>query len=183
MRTTLRLEAMRGSNFLKNLNYCGKVLRLWIFYLVGNDLFKFFASSTMNMFSLKLFVLLAGMCCLGYTANAQELRSTGMASTYASSEVGMPTASGAIYESTAYTACHATLPFGTVVRVTNLRNNTSVLVTINDRFDYKTNRLIDVSHAAAKELELFSNVAPLVSIEVVSWPTEETKNEVPSNEG
>jgi len=70
-----------------------------------------------------------------------------------------------------------------VVKVTNLRTNKSVLVTINDRFDYKTNRVIDVSHAAAKELELFSNVAPVVSIEVVSWPTEETKTEQTTNEG
>lgn len=137
----------------------------------------------MKIVSLKSFVLLLSMLCLSVVANAQTLRNTGMASTYASSQVGMPTASGELYESTAYTACHASLPFGTVVRVTNLRTNTSVLVTINDRFEYKTNRLIDVSHAAAKELELFSNVAPVVSIEVVSWPTEETKTERPINEG
>lgn len=114
---------------------------------------------------------------------AQEMRNTGMASSYASSDVGQPTASGEVYEGTQYTACHATLPFGTVVRVTNLRTNKSVLVTINDRFDYKTNRVIDVSHIAAKELELFENIAPLVSIEVVSWPTEETKATEPANAG
>jgi len=151
--------------------------------LVGNVLFRFFAPSTMRNVSLKSFFLFLAMICLTAAAQAQELRNTGMASTYASSDVGMPTASGELYESTAYTACHATLPFGTVVKVTNLRTNKSVLVTINDRFDYKTNRVIDVSHAAAKELELFSNVAPVVSIEVVSWPTEETKTEQTTTEG
>lgn len=114
---------------------------------------------------------------------AQELRNTGMASTYASCDVGQPTASGEVYQSTLYTACHATLPFGTVVRVTNLRTNKSVLVTINDRFDYKTNRVIDVSNVAATEIGLFENVAPLVKIEVVSTPTEETKATTPANEG
>ncbi|MDX5321282.1 MAG: septal ring lytic transglycosylase RlpA family protein [Bacteroidota bacterium] len=116
-------------------------------------------------------------------ANAQDLRVTGMASTYAQSEVGQPTASGAVYDGNAYTACHASLPFGTVVKVTNLRTNKTVLVTINDRFDYKTNRVIDVSHAAAKELGLFENIAPMVRIEVISWPTEETKTEETGNEG
>jgi len=171
------------ADFPRNLNFCVNELKLWNIYLFGNVLFRFFASSTMKISSLKSYVLLLSFLCLAAMANAQELRNTGMASTYATAEIGTPTASGALYESTAFTACHATLPFGTVVRVTNLRNNSSVLVTINDRFDYKTNRLIDVSHAAAKELELFSNVAPMVKIEVVSWPSEETKVADTSNEG
>lgn len=98
-----------------------------------------------------------------------------MASSYTFSQDGMQTASGEVYQDSLYTACHATLPFGTIVRVTNLRTNTSVLVKINDRFAYKTNRVIDVSGSAAKELHLFDNVAPMVRIEVVQWPTEESK--------
>ncbi len=104
-------------------------------------------------------------------------RTVGMASSYSSSDEGTQTANGETYQSGLYTGCHASLPFGTVVRVTNLRTNKSVLVRINDRFDFKTNRLIDVSNAAARELELFDNVAPLVSIEVVEWPTEESSTE------
>ena len=116
-------------------------------------------------------------------ASAQELRLTGMASSYSNSEVGLPTASGELYEGARFTACHATLPFGTVVKVTNLRTNQHVLVTINDRFDFKTNRVIDVSHSAAKELGLFENIAPLVSLEVISWPKEESSIEKDPNEG
>lgn len=106
-----------------------------------------------------------------------------MASSYSSSEMGLPTASGELYEGTGYTACHATLPFGTVVKVTNLRTNQQVLVTINDRFEFRTNRVIDVSHAAAKDLGLFENIAPLVSLEIISWPKEESSLEKDPNEG
>lgn len=132
---------------------------------------------------IKLSGLLAVLVLLTGNLAAQDLRNTGMASTYALSQLGQVTASGEVYEGTLYTACHASLPFGTVVRVTNLRTNSSVLVTINDRFVYKTNRVIDVSNAAAKELQLFDNIAPLVSLEVVSWPTEETKADKPVNAG
>lgn len=130
----------------------------------------------------RTFALSAVLILLAATSQAQEVRNTGLASTYASSEVGQPTASGELYTANGLTACHATYPFGTVVKVTNLRTNKSVLVTINDRFDYKTNRVIDVSHAAAKEIGLFDNVAPMVSVEVVSWPPEETKEPVPAKE-
>lgn len=129
---------------------------------------------------LRTFVLSVALILFAATSQAQEVRNTGLASSYASSEVGQPTASGELYSANGMTACHASLPFGTVVKVTNLRTNKTVLVTINDRFDYKTNRVIDVSHAAAKELGLFENVAPMVSIEVVSWPPDETKEPVPS---
>ena len=96
---------------------------------------------------------------VGFTVYAQELRTTGMASCYTVSQEGMQTASGEVYAGTLYTGCHATLPFGTIVRVTNLRTSTSVLVKINDRFAHKTNRLIDVSNIATKELQLFDNIA------------------------
>ncbi len=61
---------------------------------------------------------------------------------------GKRTASGAIYNMHALTAAHKTLPFGSKVRVTNLRNNKSVHVTINDRGPFKPGRIIDISKKA-----------------------------------
>lgn len=64
------------------------------------------------------------------------------------------TASGELSGPTGFTAAHRTLPFGTMVRVTNIRNGRSVIVRINDRGPYGRGRIIDVSRAAARELEM-----------------------------
>jgi rare lipoprotein A len=76
------------------------------------------------------------------------------------------TASGEHWSPNALTAAHRTLPFGTLVRVTDLRNGRSVVVRINDRGPFRRGRAIDVSPAAARQLH-FSGLAP-VSLEVVS---------------
>ena len=83
-------------------------------------------------------------------AGAEE----GIASYYADSLDGNPTASGEPYDKNAMTAAHRTLPFGTKVKVTNLSNDRSVVVCINDRGPHTKNRIIDVSRAAAEKLDL-----------------------------
>jgi rare lipoprotein A len=75
----------------------------------------------------------------------------GVASWYGPGFDGRKTASGERFDEDALTAAHATLPFGTRVRVTNLRSHRSVVVRINDRPGY-VNRIIDVSRAAADAL-------------------------------
>ena len=60
------------------------------------------------------------------------------------------TASGEVFSPHKHTAAHRTLPFGTRVKVTNLRTDKSVIVTINDRGPYKKGRVIDLSKSAAK---------------------------------
>ena len=75
------------------------------------------------------------------------------------------TASGEPFVPTKLTAAHRTLPFGTMVRVTNLRNGRSVVVRINDRGPYTKGRIIDLTPAAAAELK-FSDLTP-VTLEVV----------------
>jgi rare lipoprotein A len=74
------------------------------------------------------------------------------------------TASGEHWSPDALTAAHRTLPFGTLVRVTDLRNGRSVVVRINDRGPFQRDRVIDVSPAAARQLH-FSGLVP-VSLEV-----------------
>jgi rare lipoprotein A len=69
---------------------------------------------------------------------------------------GGRTASGEVSGPNGFTAAHRTLPFGTKVRVTNIRNGRSVIVRINDRGPYGRGRIIDVSRAAARELGMIS---------------------------
>ncbi len=77
---------------------------------------------------------------------------TGMASWYGGKFHGRKTASGQTYNMHAFTAAHTTLPMGTQVRVTNLSNGRSVIVTINDRGPFARGRIIDLSRAAANYL-------------------------------
>jgi len=81
------------------------------------------------------------------------------------SEHGGITASGEAYSPAKLTAAHRTLPFGTLVRITNLSNGRTVVVRINDRGPFIRNRVIDVSQAAARQLQ-FSGLVP-VSLETV----------------
>ena len=80
-------------------------------------------------------------------------RAEGMASWYGDDFHGRQTANGEIFDMTALTAAHPTLPMPSYVRVTNIRNGKSVIVRVNDRGPYHGNRLIDVSTRTAKLLE------------------------------
>ena len=79
---------------------------------------------------------------------------TGTASYYGEKFQGKRTASGEIFNKNAMTAAHRSLPFGTKVKVTNLRNGKTVLVKINDRGPHVPGRMIDLSQAAAKKIGL-----------------------------
>jgi rare lipoprotein A len=92
----------------------------------------------------------------------------GIASWYGSVLDGRLTASGERFDMYAMTACHPTLPFGTLVRVLDLKNKRSVVVRINDRGDLAPGRIIDLSYAAAQQLNITrSGLAP-VALEVIS---------------
>lgn len=94
----------------------------------------------------------------------------GIASWYGSVFNGRKTASGETFDMNAMTACHPTLPFGSMVRIVNLRNKKSVVVRINDRGDLGTNngRIIDLSFAAAQKLQMTQAGLARVSVEVLS---------------
>jgi len=91
----------------------------------------------------------------------------GEASYYAEAFHGRKTASGELFDMHALTAAHRKLAFGTRVRVTNRNNGRQVVVRINDRGPYSGGRLIDVSYAAARKLDMVgAGVAP-VKVEVL----------------
>ena len=92
---------------------------------------------------------------------------TGKASFYADKFEGVSTASGEKYRHNKLTGAHKTLPFGTKVRVTNLDNNQSVEVIINDRGPYVEGRIIDLSKAAAEQLGFINKGLADVKLEVV----------------
>ncbi|AFZ42407.1 rare lipoprotein A [Halothece sp. PCC 7418] len=94
-------------------------------------------------------------------------RMRGRASWYGSRFHGRRTASGERFNAWAYTAAHRSLPFGTKVRVTNLRNNRAVVVRINDRGPYSGGRVIDLSKAAAQAIGMLRSGTAPVRIEVV----------------
>ena len=99
---------------------------------------------------------------------ADVLKSNAEASYYAEKYHGRKTASGEIFNMNAFTCAHKTLPFGTVLRVTNLSNNKSVDVRVNDRGPFVKGREIDVSKAAAQKLGMIKTGTARVKIEILS---------------
>ncbi len=95
---------------------------------------------------------------------------TGEASWYGTPHHGHRTASGEIFDMYRLTAAHPSLPFGSRVRVTNLRNGRSVEVRVNDRGPIVAGRIIDLSYAAAQELVAVSDGTIPVRIRVLSIP-------------
>ncbi len=89
----------------------------------------------------------------------------GKASWYGPSHQGKRTANGERFDMNAMTAAHRTLPFGTVVTVTNLDNQRSVQVRINDRGPYVRGRVLDLSAAAARRLGIKTDGVAEVRIE------------------
>lgn len=109
-----------------------------------------------------LLALLAGCASREETSDGSGYRAEGKASYYSSRHHGRRTASGERFNMHALTAAHRSLPFGSRVKVTNLRNQRSVVVRINDRGPYARGRIIDVSRKAAERLGMLgSGVAPV----------------------
>ncbi len=99
-----------------------------------------------------------------------ELPQTGIASWYGPEHQGKSTASGEKYDQRRLTAAHRSLPFGTKVKVTNLGNGKSVEVKINDRGPFERDRIIDLSEAAAKVLEMIESGIATVRLDLSSGP-------------
>jgi len=90
-------------------------------------------------------------------------RQEGIASWYGPEFDGRPTASGEVFDSSMLTAAHPTLPFGTILLVTNRHNNRQVAVRVNDRGPFVASRIVDVSKAAAEQLDmLLTGTAPVL---------------------
>ena len=93
----------------------------------------------------------------------------GVSSFYADDFHGKLTANGEIYDMYGLTAAHKTLPLNTIVRVTNLSNNKSLILRINDRGPYVKGRILDCSYGAAKKLDFIAQGTTDVKVEVIEW--------------
>lgn len=91
----------------------------------------------------------------------------GKASYYGTRHHGRKTASGERFNKNALTAAHRTLPFGSLVRVTNLNNHKSIVVRINDRGPYAKGRIIDLSEQAAREINMIRAGVAQVRVELL----------------
>jgi rare lipoprotein A len=94
----------------------------------------------------------------------------GLASWYGPPYAGRKGADGKVYDQNAMTAAHLTLPMGTMVRVTNLTNNESVVVKITDRGPFVHGRIIDLSLAAAKATGVYRAGVAKVKVEAYAMP-------------
>ncbi|NBC23433.1 MAG: septal ring lytic transglycosylase RlpA family protein [Gammaproteobacteria bacterium] len=100
---------------------------------------------------------------------AEGYRERGVASWYGTKFHGRRTSSGEPYDMHAFTAAHKTLPLPTWVEVTNLRNRRSILVRVNDRGPFVANRIIDLSYAAARELDIVGDGTGLVEVRALTF--------------
>lgn len=105
----------------------------------------------------------------------REKGNVGVASWYGEECQGNLTASGEVFDINGLTAAHWDYPFGTRLRVTNLRNNKSVVVRVNDRGPGIVGRAIDVSMAAAQQLGFLKSGLAEVRVEVVSQPEQKAE--------
>ncbi|MGE6793323.1 septal ring lytic transglycosylase RlpA family protein [Pseudomonas guineae] len=116
----------------------------------------------MRLILIAIVSLLLSACASQGSVDPNGYRAEGQASYYGARHHGNKTASGERFDQHALTAAHRSLPFGSRAQVTNLRNDRSVVVRINDRGPYAKKRIIDLSHRAAEELGMLRDgVAPV----------------------
>lgn len=125
-----------------------------------------FQEKQKNMQKTAILIITMGLLIL---TSMQEIDTTlGKASYYAHKFHGEKTASGEIYDENKFTAAHKDLPFGTKVKITNLSNDKTVVVRINDRGPFVKNRIIDISYVAAKNISMIQKGIIEVKIEIVN---------------
>jgi rare lipoprotein A len=129
-------------------------------------------------FAMYLVLVMAFAATVWAEAPAAGEKETGLAAVYSNALNGHTTASGQVYDSSKLTAAHKTLPYGTKIKVTNTKNNRSVIVRVNDRGPVQAGRMLDISEAAAARLHIGKNVMREVSLEVVSVGSGKTSKHV-----
>ena len=122
----------------------------------------------MRLLLIAITSLLLSACASQGQVDPDGYRAEGKASYYGARHHGNKTASGERFDQNALTAAHRNLPFGSLVRVTNLRNDKSVVVRINDRGPYSKGRIIDLSHKAAAQIDMLRAGVVPVRVEQLS---------------
>lgn len=117
-----------------------------------------------------LFIVIFVSCKKGNNKNLPVISAgIGMASWYGPGFHGKFTANGEKFNMNDFTAAHRKLKFGTILRITNLKNKLSVIVRINDRGPFNHKRIIDLSKKAAKEIDMIKPGLADVKIEIIGY--------------
>ncbi|NYF89824.1 septal ring lytic transglycosylase RlpA family protein [Tunturiibacter empetritectus] len=119
---------------------------------------------TLMMFFVAVLGLAPVVMAQGQTVGQKE---TGLAAVYSSRLNGHVTASGQMYNGSALTAAHKTLPYGTKIKVTNTKNDKSVVLQVNDRGPVQAGRILDITPAAAARLGIPRKAMRDVPVEVI----------------
>jgi rare lipoprotein A len=98
----------------------------------------------------------------------KQYSAEGYASYYAEDFHGKKTASGELFNMMDYTSAHRTLPFGTFLRITNLKNKYNIVVRVNDRGPYAKNRIIDLTEGAARRIGSYKHGVTRVRVEEIN---------------
>ncbi|MFT5618999.1 MAG: rare lipoprotein A [Arenicella sp.] len=124
--------------------------------------------------SRKIFAILIPFLILSASGFAQKVgdKARGKASYYHSKFNGKKTASGEIYSASKMTCAHRTLPYGTMLKVTNRKNQKAVIVKVNDRGPFAKGRIVDLSFKAASKIDMIRDGIADVEIEIVTTSTE-----------
>ena len=134
---------------------------------------NFLVNLLMPMCNVKIIALFSLLASAALLQGEEGFCQEGEASWYGPGFQGRQTASGERFDTNKLTAAHRTLPFGTMVRVTNRDNGKSVTVRINDRGPFIAGRIIDLSQAAAERLDMLKTGTAQVVIETVSTPPDD----------
>ncbi len=113
-----------------------------------------------------------------FPAEQYDYSEQGLASWYIPANESSVTANGEVYDVNVPTARHKTLPLPSIVKITNLENNRSVIARVNDRGPMVNNRLMDVSQAAAKELGMPTSGTVMVQVEVLAEESKQAKEQL-----
>lgn len=146
--------------------YCNRFGR----FIAGEDVLKSVRVAVTTIFLAICLVSVGGCASDGGSRGRYESGPEyGLASWYGRPYHGRRTASGERYNMREMTAAHPNLPFGTRVRVTNLQNNKSADVRINDRGPFVRGRIIDVSRAAARKLDMVRDGVVRVRVDILQY--------------
>lgn len=125
-------------------------------------------NKTIHRATVALVALIATITALPLAAQSEIIKLEAIASYYGDEFQGRPTSSGELFDMNALTAAHKTLPFGTMLEVTNLANGKKVVVRVNDRGPFVDTRELDVSKAAAAQLGMIESGTARVSIRKIA---------------
>lgn len=114
-----------------------------------------------------MMISLLGLFSFKYSASNDDEGKTSYVSYYHDKFNGKKTASGEIFQNSKFTAAHRSLPFGTRVKLTNIKNGKSVVVKVNDRGPFHSSRSLDISKAAFEEIGSSKSGNLAVEYEVV----------------